>query len=114
MRVFSFLVILLPLCVLGCDGGSGGGSKDAPAATASSDAEAAKLNSAAEIKKELEAIAVSGEVGSAFDVLRVSIEGLKETDAAKANELLAGLEKLGAASSPDQVKKLATEMASKL
>ena len=85
-----------------------------PAATAENDAETARLDSAAEIKKELEAIAASGEVGSIFDVLRVSIEGLKETDAAKADELLADLDKLGTASSPDQAKKIAAEMASKL
>lgn len=66
------------------------------------------------IKARLQEVAASGMGGSALMGIRESLEAYKATDEQKANELLADLGNLEAAQDPEQVKRLASEMAAKL
>lgn len=66
-------------------------------------------------KALLESVASSGELGSGAIEIRDALESMKASgDTAKADELLAELEELQKMSNPDQIKKKAASMASKL
>ena len=67
-----------------------------------------------ELKSMIDQIVQTGEAGSAASALRPSIEALSATDPAKGKALLADLEKLEAAGSPDQIRAIARKMADKL
>ena len=108
MRHIYLALVLLSCCLFGCGNPHG----DAPPSGPNVDLnEQAKVDSPAEIKKMLEAIAESGEGGSGLVGLRPSIEGLSSPNK---EELLADLDKLEAATDPEEVKKIATRMAGKL
>ena len=107
IRLLCVATLLTTLTLGGCSGPA-----DEPSAGPSvNEDEQAKVNSAAEVKKILEGIAASGEGGSALVGLRPSIEGLGSSNK---DELLADLGKLEAATSPDEIKKIAKSMAAKL
>ena len=102
MSILRFLVLLAAVAMVGCDGGSGAVSVDAPEVTSSG------------AKTALEAIAESGEFGSEVMEIREGLEKLKETDSAKGDELLADLDELEAMSGSEAIKTKAKEMADKL
>lgn len=65
-------------------------------------------------KSILSEVAQSGELGSAASSIRDALTQLKETDAAKADELLKDLDELETMSTPDKIKAQAKKMADKL
>jgi uncharacterized protein YmfQ (DUF2313 family) len=65
-------------------------------------------------KSALESIAASGELGSAVQELQMQLEAMKETDPAKAEELLSDYNELVGLSDAEAVKAKAKEMAEKL
>lgn len=100
MQRVWWLVLVLALFV-GCTGrGSSVPVEPPPASSAA--------------KSALEGIAASGELGSATDEVKMQLEAMKETDPAKANELLADYNELVALSDPAAIKAKAKEMAGKL
>lgn len=104
MRMIHSVCLVLMLCCAGCDSGGGSSATD----------DSTLVGQSPPAKDMLLEIAQSGEVGSGSMGLRESLEGMKATDSAKAEELLGDLDKLEGASSPDEVKRLAKEMADKL
>jgi hypothetical protein len=65
-------------------------------------------------KKMLEDVAQSGQLGSSALSIRDSLEQMKATDEAKANELLAEMDKLEKMGNPNDVKAQAKKMADRL
>lgn len=103
----TILLLLFGITVMGC-----GATNDS---AGDSDGSATNnITSTADMKTALESIAKTGEMGSAAMGFRETLDGLKQSDAAKADKLLADLDKLEAASSPAAVKKIAKQMVDKL
>lgn len=75
-----------------------------------------KANSAEELKKKLTAIAETGQggTGSGLAGLRTSIEGLRSTNPAVADALLADFDALQKAQSEEEIKRIAAQMAARL
>jgi len=109
MKSFAKVLVMLAVSITGC---GGGGAEEST--TESSDAETNNITSTADMKSALESIAQSGETGSAAMGFRDTLEGLKQTDAAKADALLLDLEKLESSTSQAETKKIAKQMADKL
>ena len=65
-------------------------------------------------KPLLEDLAKTGEMGSAVGAIPEALEGMKQTDAAKAEKLLKELDQIQALSNPEQIKAKAKAMASQL
>ena len=65
-------------------------------------------------KAQLTDVANSGELGSAASAIRESLEAMKATDSAKADELLNDLTALEGLTDPNQIKAKAKAMADKL
>ena len=65
-------------------------------------------------KAQLMDVATSGELGSSASAIRESLEALKATDSAKAEELLNELTALEGLVDPNQIKAKAKAMADKL
>jgi hypothetical protein len=65
-------------------------------------------------KAQLTDVANSGELGSSASAIRESLEALKATDSAKADELLNDLTALEGLADPNQIKAKAKAMADKL
>lgn len=107
MKMIPTILLMFVMSCVGC----GGGTNDADG---NKDAETNNINSTADMKAALESIAQSGETGSATMGFRETLEGLKQSDAAKADKLLSDLDKLEAASSPAAAKKIAKQMADQL
>ncbi|QDT28937.1 hypothetical protein Enr10x_42850 [Gimesia panareensis] len=107
MKTFSVMLLMLTLICVGC--GSGADTEAEQAAAERND-----VTSTDAMKTSLESIAQTGEMGSAAMGFRETLEDLKKTDAAKADQLLSDLDKLEAASTPAATKKIAKEMAGKL
>ena len=106
MKAIPTILLLFVMTCVGCGGGDAGGEDTA--------AETNNITSTADMKSALESIAQTGEMGSAAMGFRDTLEGLKQSDAAKADKLLADLDKLEAASSPAATKKIAKQMADQL
>ncbi|MFK7777561.1 MAG: hypothetical protein QM501_05510 [Gimesia sp.] len=106
------ILTILFLFVMTCVGCGGPGANDS--AGNSDGSETNNINSTADMKSALETIAKSGEAGSAAMGFRETLESLKKTDSAKADELLSDLDKLESAKSPAATKKIAKQMAGKL
>jgi hypothetical protein len=118
MRLAS-IVCWAAFGILACNlGGCGGGGPDA--ATIEANKKAAdleskfKVDSKEDLKKRLTDISQSGVGGSGMAGLRSSIEGLRGSDAALADALLADLKALEAARGPDEIKPIAAQMAARL
>ncbi|WP_339726988.1 hypothetical protein [uncultured Gimesia sp.] len=106
MKAIPTILLLFVLTCVGC-GGAGSGDGDPVAETNN-------ITSTADMKSALESIAQTGEMGSAAMGFRETLDGLKQSDAAKAEKLLTDLEKLEAASTPAATKKIAKQMADQL
>lgn len=104
----TVLLLLLILSIMGCGGATNDTAGDSDGSATNN------ITSTADMKTALESIAKTGEMGSAAMGFRETLEGLKQSDAAKADKLLADLDKLEAASSPAAVKKIAKQMVDKL
>jgi hypothetical protein len=100
MRIVKSLAVCLLSAVLGCSG-----STPAPEANIAPPSAAKPL---------LEAVAASGEVGSGIMQIREALDGMKKTDAAKADKLLKELDELQKMGSGEAVKAKAKAMASQL
>jgi hypothetical protein len=107
-HLFYLLCVAVSLSLTACD--NGGGEE----AGAVSDDQAAQLASTAELKQTLQDIANSGDGGSALMGLRPSIESMESADPEKAKLLLAELDELESAESPEDIKRIAEQMAGKL
>lgn len=106
MKTISTFLLLFVLSCVGCGGAENAG-EDAAADTNN-------ITSTADMKAALESIAQTGEMGSAAMGFRETLDGLKQSDAAKADKLLSDLDKLEAASTPAATKKIAKQMADQL
>lgn len=107
MKVIPAILLLFVMMCVGCgDGGNGAADSDEP--------DTNNITSTADMKSALETIAQSGEMGSAAMGFRETLDGLKKTDAAKADKLLSDLEKLEKATTPAETKKIAKQMADQL
>ncbi|QDV19730.1 hypothetical protein Pan153_43980 [Gimesia panareensis] len=107
MKTFSVMLLMLTFICVGC-------GADTDSASEQAAAERNDVTSTDAMKTSLESIAQTGEMGSAAMGFRETLEDLKKTDAAKADQLLSDLDKLEAASTPATTKKIAKEMAGKL
>jgi len=109
MKTIPTILLLMAMTCVGC-GDNGGGNT----AAENEAAETNNITSTDDMKAALESIAKSGERGSATMGFSETLEGLKATDAKKAEALMGDLKKLEAASSPTSIKKIAKQMADKL
>lgn len=100
--------ILGLLCLLVLVTGCGSGVKSVPISPA---APPPAVQSA---KAVLDDLANTGEMGSAMDSLKQSLEQIKQTDAAKGDALLADFKALSAETDKEKIKAKAKEMAGKL
>lgn len=105
MKILSTILLLFIITIMGCGGAS---------SESATENETNNITSTADMKAALESIAKTGEMGSAAMGFRETLDGLKQSDAAKADKLLADLDELEAASSPAAVKKIAKQMVDKL
>ncbi len=102
MQLVKYCAILsLSFCLLGCGDATPSVTVEPPSATQ-------------QIKDAFDQVAASGEVDSGLVTAREQLEALKETDAAKAAELLKDLDELQAMKDATAIKKKASEMAAKL
>ncbi|MEQ8638794.1 hypothetical protein [Gimesia maris] len=108
MRMTSTILLLFTMFFVGCGNGTNQPSSETDAVNTNN------ITSTADMKAALESIAETGEMGSAAMGFRETLEGLKQSDAAKADKLLSDLDKLEASKSPAETKKIAKEMAGKL
>ncbi len=95
-------VLAVSLCLTGC-----GGPRD-PSTAANVTAPPAPA------KALLEEVASSGQLGSGAETIRQALEGMKATDAAKAEELLKELAVLEKTTGAAKIKEKAKAMAAKL
>ena len=102
MTFLRIVVLLSLVALLGCQPESV--SVDQPDA----------LPAAENAKAMLEGVAETGELGSGAMELRESLEEIKQTDAAKADPLLADLDALESLADPAAIKAKAKEMLDKL
>ncbi|MFM7039909.1 MAG: hypothetical protein ACKO2L_19550 [Planctomycetaceae bacterium] len=100
-RAFSSILLAGTFLIAGC------GPGQTPAETVTPVAPPAA-------KAQLMDVAASGELGSAASSIRESLEALKATDSAKADELLNELTALEGLADPNQIKAKAKAMADKL
>ncbi|MEY3176359.1 MAG: hypothetical protein RLZZ436_4273 [Planctomycetota bacterium] len=98
---------LSSLFLLGCLAMAGCGPSQLPAESVTPVAPPAA-------KAQLMDVANSGELGSAASAIRESLEAMKATDSAKADELLNDLTALEGLGDPAQIKAKAKAMADKL
>ncbi|MCA9125284.1 MAG: hypothetical protein H6821_14025 [Planctomycetaceae bacterium] len=91
-------LVLVALVMVGCGGGPAPIAVEPPAASGAADT----------AKSVLEGVIESGELGSGAEELRTAIQGLNKPD------LLADVDALESASSPDAAKAKAKEMLGKL
>ncbi len=94
------LLVLGALAVIGCGGGETSTSVEPPGQE--------------QIKPALETVAETGVIDSGLMTVREEAEAMKETDAAKADELLKDLDELESLSDPAEVKAKAQQMIDKL
>jgi hypothetical protein len=118
MRLSSMLCCavfgILACNLAGCSG-NGPNAATAEANKKALDLESTmKVDSAADLKKRLTEISESGVAGSGLAGLRTSIEGLRSSNAALADALLADFSALQSARGPDEVKRVAAQMAARL
>lgn len=99
-NVILFACLALFVLLLGCGPGS---DTSAPVETSPADM----------VKQSLQSVVEGGDLGSGEETVRSSIEKLKATDAAKADELSADLDELVTLQG-DAAKKKAQEMIDKL
>jgi hypothetical protein len=117
MSLFFCAAIGMVACSLG---GCGAGGPDAATIEANKknlDLESKnKVNSTEELKKKLNQIAETGagNMGSGMAGLRSSIEGLRASNAALADSLMADLSTLEQARDSADIKRIASQMAAKL
>ncbi|HCS50382.1 hypothetical protein [Rubinisphaera sp.] len=112
MKNYSTFLLALIVCTsfsIGC--GPSGPTPDLQGKTAE---ELNIADSKAELKTRLQEIADSGEAGSALAGLKESIESLKSTEGALAEELLSLYNQLESAKDASKIKSLASSMAAKL
>lgn len=103
VRYRCFWVLVMAVLAVGCS------SKEAGKGPAQ---QAPSANNA---KAALQDVVKTGEVGSGLDDVRIYLEELKKTDAAKADPLLKEFNALtGTAGKPDQAKAKAKDLLSKL
>lgn len=88
MRATLAIVLLLVLTLTGCSG------EVAPVQVTPTKPSATEIG-----KSLLEQVVQTGEIGSGLDEFKAALEEMKQTDAAKAAELLAGVAKLETAGS---------------
>jgi len=100
----NYLRHLLLLAILGFSLGCGSGVKVEPPTMTPLD----------EVKATLQDVVNSGELGSGVDQLAERIEALRETDAAKADKVAAGLDELMSSRTPRDIKKHAQKMLDEL
>lgn len=106
MKAIPTILLLFVMTCVGCGGGDNAGGDTV--------VETNNITSTADMKSALESIAQTGEMGSAAMGFRETLDGLKQSDAAKADKLLSDLDKLEAASTPAATKKIAKQMADQL
>jgi len=120
MRRMSLLCCLAFGFLLSSLGGCGAGGPDSATIEANkkaADLEAnRKAGSQEELKKKLTEMAETGAGGSGSGLagLRSSIEGLRASNPAVADALLADLNQLQGARSPEEIKAIAAQMAARL
>jgi hypothetical protein len=103
MRTTLGLVLLVALTLAGCSG------QVAPVQVTPTKPSAMEIG-----KSLLEQVAETGEIGSGLDEFKMALEELKQTDAAKAQELLDGVAKLESAGGGDAAKAQAKALMEKL
>ena len=103
MRFVRILPVLIALAGVGCS------SQPAPVAVQQTTTPAAD-----KAKAVLQDVANSGELGSGLEELKMALEELKQSDAAKAEELLQDLQKLESSGGGDAAKSQAEQMLGKL
>lgn len=100
MRYLQILALLFAAATFGC-GGEGATSVEVEAPNA-------------QIQAALADVAESGQIDSGIMLVREQLEMMRETEAAKADDLLKDLDALEGMSSPGSIKAKAKEMLSKL
>ena len=105
MRILQSACVALACILVGC-----GGSSTVGDTYVDTDQE----TQPPAVKASLEEVAESGQLGSAGYEIREQLEMMKNSGDAKAEGLLADLDKLESAGNPAAIKKLAKEMADKL
>lgn len=108
MKTTSTILFLFMITMMGCGGPTNDTAGDSDGSATNN------ITSTNDMKAALESIAKTGEMGSAAMGFRETLEELKQSDAAKADKLLADLDKLEAARNPTATKKIAKQMADKL
>ncbi|TWT60534.1 hypothetical protein [Rubinisphaera italica] len=106
---FLFALIVCSSFSIGC-----GESGPAPDLAGKSVGDLNAADTKAELKARLQEIADTGTAGSAVVGLKESIESLKSTDGAVADELLSLYNQLESATDKSKIKSLASSMAAKL
>ena len=101
MLIRWMFIVLWVIVLAGCGGGEAGTRVQPPAPPQMA-------------KAALEEIAANGALSSSVEVLQQQLEVLKETEPAKANELLADYNELITLSDPAAIKSKAKAMAGKL
>ena len=106
MKFWKYLMMLVVVCAIGCGGGS-----DVEVQNVTPPPEKTPVDA---VRTTLETIAESGNGGSEVGAMMGSLEEMKATDPAKAEELLADANELMGMSSPAKIKAKAKEMIEKL
>jgi len=100
MNLLRISMLAAVLAVAGCGGGPKPIQVQPPAA--------------ANAKATLQEVAQTGQLGSGMMQVRENLQQIKQTDAAKGNELLSELDALEKATDPETIKAKAKAMADKL